>query len=516
MSAGGDDDEQRREMLIQSALLGAGSLEPSLVRALRARPFVARRYLALEGHRALNVFTDQVPLAAALGAGRDPVTVSAEESLQLARGRTRVTDPPEWFGVIRPSRLLAPPVESRAGEQQLRLDTNLVEAADDENDEDGSAEESKILKLFDNPLLNSQTLSRFLRKLLGTAGSSGDSNAGGEMPIGAVRRMHAPGVDAKPLPTRIHFTDDNNPGANVGVCGALYPEWDLHHGRYRSNWCRVINFPVAASPDSPSGSAPRDEVLRRRLSRIGLGPKLLRARPDGDELDIDALINLFGDLRSGYSPPENVYAQRRNLARNLGVLILLDASGSANETNPGGLAVHDHQRRAACTLAETLEELGDRVALYGFRSQSRHAVHLLAIKKFAQRFGALERARLSQLRPSGYTRLGAGIRGAGDILRSEAGTPHRLLVVLSDGYPYDDGYEGRYAEEDSRQALEELRADGVACLGISIGTTAGGDELSRVFGTTGHASAGVLSDLSPRMDQLFLSSLRELAAPKPL
>ena len=56
------------------------------------------------------------------------------------------------------------------------------------------------------------------------------------------------------------------------------------------------------------------------------------------------------------------------LARNLGVLILLDASGSATDADPDGLSVHDHQRRAAATLAVTLEELGDRVAVYGFRS----------------------------------------------------------------------------------------------------------------------------------------------------
>ena len=164
----------------------------------------------------------------------------------------------------------------------------------------------------------------------------------------------------------------------------------------------------------------------------------------------------------------------------------------------------------------TLEELGDRVAVYAFRSQGRHAVHLPAIKTFGQRFGAVGRARLNQLQPSGYTRLGAGIRGAGEILKTEAGTPNRLLVVLSDGFPYDDGYEGRYAEADAYKALEELRTDGVACLCLSIGAATATDALERVFGSAGCVSAATLADLSPQMDELFLSSLRELAAPKPL
>jgi nitric oxide reductase activation protein len=193
------------------------------------------------------------------------------------------------------------------------------------------------------------------------------------------------------------------------------------------------------------------------------------------------------------------------------VLILLDASGSANDADAEGRAVHEHQRQAAATLAAALEDLGDRVAVYAFRSQGRQAVHLPAIKTFDQRFGVTSRARVNQLQPFGYTRLGAGIRGAGEILKREAGTPSRLLVVLSDGFPYDDGYEGRYAEADAHRALSELRADGVACLCLSIGAATEAGNLERVFGAANHASAPTLSDLSPRMDQLFLSSLRELS-----
>jgi nitric oxide reductase activation protein len=165
-------------------------------------------------------------------------------------------------------------------------------------------------------------------------------------------------------------------------------------------------------------------------------------------------------------------------------------------------------------LAATLEELGDQVAVYGFRSHGRGAVHLMALKRFAQPFGAGGRARLNQLQPAGYTRLGAAIRHAGKILESESGTSHRLLVVLSDGFPYDDGYEARYAEADARKALEELRADGIACLCLSIGSSTPADALQRVFGSASHASAPTLADLSPRMDELFLAALRELAAPR--
>jgi len=517
VSAGSSAAQQRREIVLQSALLGAGSLEKHLMRPLRARPALARRYLALEGRRVLAVVAGRLPLAAALTID-DPRTTSSAESLEMAKGRGKIVDAPEWFGTIRPSLLLKraarPMIEATAAD--LRLEFEHVDHAEDGGDSDTELGESKILKLFESPLMKSNALANFLRELLGNSRSTGDSAAGAEMNVGSIRRVHATGSNAKPLSTRIRFTDDGKPGAAIGIGGALLPEWDAHHDRYRPDWCRVIDFPLTVTADISGAAVHHDDVLRRRLSRVGLGPKVLRSRADGDDLDIEALIDLVVDLRSGYSPPEHVYLERRKLARDLGVLILVDASGSATDADPGGLAVHEHQRRAAATIAATLEELGDRVAVYGFRSHGRHSVQLPAIKTFGQRFGAVARARLNQLQPSGYTRLGAGIRGAGEILRTQASTPNRLLLLLSDGYPYDEDYEGMYAEADVCKALEELRLEGIACLCLSVGSTGDADALDRVFGSTGYTSAATLAELSPRMDELFLSSLGELAAPTTL
>lgn len=523
VSAGGSVGEHRREMLVQAALLGAGSLDPRLVKGLRARATMARRYLALEGHRVLAELARQIPLDAAPLPVGSPGTASADESLEVARSRAKVDDPPEWFGVIRPSRLLAatagPGGQATNKDLKLQFDPiDIPESEDDDEDEDedgGKSGESKILKLFENPLINNQSMSDYFRKMFGGKRSEGEGAAGAEMTVRSIRRVQEAGANARPLPTRIQFTDDGKPGAAVGVGGALYPEWDVFNDRYKPDWCRVIDFPLTVDADVSDAGVVRDDVLRRRLARVGLGPKVLRGRADGDDLDIEALIDLFVDLQSGFSAPEHVYLERRKLARNLGVLILIDASGSAVDADSDGLAVHDHQRRAAATLAVTLEELGDRVAVYAFRSQGRHAVHLPAIKTFDQSFSAVGRARLNQLEPASYTRLGAGIRGAGEVLKNEAGTPNRLLLVLSDGFPYDDGYEGRYAEADASKALEELRSEGVACLCLSIGGSTEDDVLQRVFGSASFASAPALADLSPQMDELFMSALAELAAPKP-
>ena len=512
--AGRSLEEQRRAVVCQAALWGAGSFDPSVVRALRGRPKTARRYLALEGRRALAELAESVPLAAKLAtAAGVPSTVSAAASLEVACGRRAVPDPPEWFGAIRPSMLLKASVDGPGGaptEKDLRLALRLTETPETDDGEE-LGEESKIPKLFTNTLSNAKALNDFLSKVLGVSRSPGKGAAGEELAVGSLRRVGAVGPNARPLPVPLRHFDEDRPGPAGGVGGALYPEWNVTKNEYRPEWCRVLEFPLGSAPDISTGEVVHDEVLRRRLARLGLAPKVIRRQPDGDDIDVDALIDFAVAVRAGTSPNANVYLERRKLARSLGVLILLDASGSSTETDPAGLSVHEHQRRAAATLAATLEELGDRVAVYGFRSRGRAAVHMINLKSFGQRFGAGGRARLNQLEPAGYTRMGAAIRHAGEVLKTEAGTPNRLLLVLSDGFPYDDGYESRYAEADTHRALEEVRSDSIACLSLCIGASTPPDSLHRVFGAASHASAETLAELSPRMDELFLGALKELA-----
>ncbi|MFB1297951.1 nitric oxide reductase activation protein NorD [Mycobacterium sp. pW049] len=515
VAADADADRQRLQMLVQGALLGAGSLDSRYVKQLRARPALARRYLAVEGHRVLVEAARRLPLAQEATSDSPPRSASTSESLQIAASRTKLDAAPEWFGSIRPSKLVRAHMSSgtRAtdGDAGMQFDLDPT-GADSEDDE--PAEKSRFLRLFEAPLGAAATAS-FLRSLFGSSRSAGDEGAGGELSVGSTLRTPRAGAGARPAPTPIRFTGAEKPGATVGVGGSWFPEWDVHRSGYREDWCRVVDFPVTATVEFDASFRTHDAILRRRLARVGLDPAVLRRRPDGDDVDTDALIDLSVDLHSGFSPREHVYIDRRKITRNLGVLILLDASGSAIDTDHDGLAVHDHQRRAAAPLATALDDLGDRVAVYGFRSQGRRAVQLPLVKSFGERFGAAGRARLAQLHPSGYTRLGAGIRGAGEIIKRTAGTPHRLLVVPSDGFPYDDGYEGRYAEADARRALEELRGDGVACLCLSIGASTDADSLERVFGSACHAVGATLADLSPRMDELFLTALRELSAPRP-
>lgn len=516
VSATAGPAEQRREAIVQAALLGAGSFDAGYVSALRRNPRASRRYLALEGYRVLNDLRDRVPIAAGFGSIAAASTQNPTESLRVAHTHKKVADAPVWFGALRPWRLVGAAKSDAAAamaasDKELRLEFKLTDIKEADEDDEENSEESKILNSLQNPLFNSQLTSKMAQKILNMSRSLGQKVSGGEMAVGSIRRVDSVGPNARPSPVPLNFFEEDTPGRAKGFGGALYPEWDFRSGRYRREWCRVVDYPLWTIGVGEVGTVDRDEVLRRRLARLGLGPKVVRRRPDGEDLDTDALIDLAVDLHAGHSSNDHIYLERRKIARNLGVLILLDVSGSATESDLNKRTVHDIQRRAAATLTHTLEELGDRVAIYGFRSQGRSSVYMLALKPFSQRFGARGRAQLNRLEPGGYTRLGAAIRHSGELLKNDAGTPNRLLLVISDGFPYDDGYESRYAEADTAKALEEVRGSGIGCLCLSIGASTPDDTLNRVFGSASHANASTLAELSPRMDELVLGALKELA-----
>lgn len=76
------------DAVLQGALLAAGSLDREIVKSLRTRPPLARRYLAVEGYRALAEAAARLPVAAALHGGVDLESSSSTHSLAIAKSRT--------------------------------------------------------------------------------------------------------------------------------------------------------------------------------------------------------------------------------------------------------------------------------------------------------------------------------------------------------------------------------------------------------------------------------------------
>jgi nitric oxide reductase activation protein len=238
-----------------------------------------------------------------------------------------------------------------------------------------------------------------------------------------------------------------------------------------------------------------------------MGLDRVHRQQNGDDIDIDAAVEARVELVAGSAPDDAVYVDSLRRRRDLSVLLLLDVSGSAAEAGTAGKTVHEQQRWVAAALMAALHELGDRVALYAFRSQGRSDVQLMAVKRFDERYDTAVLRRLHGLKPGAYSRLGAAIRHGTEVLRTGSGTPRRLLVVLSDGLAYDHGYERAYGAADARKALVEARRQGTGCLCLTVGAGTDTEELRKAFGSAAHATVPRPQQLSNVIAPLFQSAL---------
>jgi hypothetical protein len=504
-SAEASPRDQLRCVAVQAALLAAGSLDPEIIRSLARRPALARRYLAVEGHRALAAQAAVLPTAVwslidhAVAARSE----SPAASLAIAMGRASVANPPEIFGTIRPRHVRArvdPPAEGPAARQHILRPrgADVLRELDD-----GEDDESVAPDFVSSPIGGGGLLGRLLEKLLGEARSGAGGPPGADAPTHRSRRA-ARVARSVPLTTANAPLPDHI--AAIEQRRTTYPEWDVHRRRYRHDWCTVVE--VEPKPEDLARIAmPETHALRRPLAHLGMELERRRRQPQGDDIDIDAAVEARVESLAGSPTDEATYVESQRHRRDLAVLILLDVSGSSGKASATGATVHEHQRAAAAALTTALHDLGDRVALYAFRSQGRSAVHVVPVKRFGDDLDMHVLSRLGGLVPGAYTRLGAAIRHGASILERDGGTSRRLLVVVSDGFAYDHGYEGRYGEADARRALAEARRRGMGCLCLSIGADTDVHALRRVFGTAAHATIPRAEQLAGVVGSLFRSAL---------
>lgn len=500
--------QQIESLAVQASLLAAGSLERDVVDGLVRRPTVARRYLAVEGHRALAALDALLPSSVRslirpdVAAGSD----SPAASLSAAQSRREIVDPPASFGTISVQRLLASlrrAERSRAQPQVARAQRTraLAQLA---HDATANATEGPFASQVS---AGGGVLGRWLAKLLSPVRQLRD---GGSPGAGATaywtRTGRRPGGRAM-FSTATAERANESPAGHRDE-GTTYPEWDVHARRYRHDWCTVREVEIERKEAAVRFRVADRTGLRRSLARLGLGIDRYHRQPQGDDIDIDAVIEARVDMLAGSAPDEVVFIDSVRRRRDLSVLLLLDVSGSAAEPAANGRTVHEQQRAAAAALMLALHELGDRVALYAYHSQGRSAVSLMPIKRFGEDAGALAMERLGSLEPGAYSRLGTAIRHGTAVLQDRGGTPRQLLVVLSDGLAYDHGYEPVYGAADARRALDEARRDGVGCVCLSVGASTDADTLRRVFGNAAHATLPEPEQLSHVMAPLFRAAIR--------
>jgi hypothetical protein len=498
--------DQLEALAVQASLLAAGSLEPDVVRRLGWGPPLARRYLAVEGHRALaaNEHLLPPPLRSLIDWNVAARGDSPAASLAAARSREAIADPPDSFGAIRARHLRGSndrrgaPAATREHVARRQRNAVLVELAEDDDGEVGTASHS-----FTSPVGGGGAIGRLLQRMLEMVRQLGSG---------------APGVDAPTHRTRAGKRSGSNAAIWTGMAGTLedavgegrgtkHPEWDVHRQRYLPDWCTVQEIEPRPRDGAPLLVSDR-YGLRRPLARLGTGLDSCHRQVQGDDIDIDAAVEARVDVMAGSAPREAVYVDSLRRRRDLAVLILLDVSGSVAEPGATGEIVHEHQRAAAAALMVALHDLGDRVALYAFHSQGRSAVHLVRVKRFDDDLDTAVMRRLRGLVPGAYSRLGAAIRHGAAVLQERGGTSRRLLVVLSDGLAYDHGYEPVYGAADARRALAEARRQGSGCLCLSIGASTDAEALRRVFGSAAHAAIPRPEHLRQVIGPLFRAALR--------
>lgn len=504
------DAVRLRALAVQASLIAAGSLEPDVMGSLVRQRRLARRYLAIEGHRALVSNAELLPLVLAELGNRDIAsrTDSASASLAIAAGRETIDEPAPVFGVIRAAKVLAAGSEAAAQQDQTAPQHVPRTAGKQELEElgDGEVDDSDDPDLFTSPVGGGGLIGKWFKKLLSSARKTGSGGGppGADSPThrinSAARGRHA--VSSLAAVSGADVDDGDARGT-----GLRYPEWDVTRKRYRPDWCTVRE--VEPKVKDTATQAIDDAIgVRRPLSRLGMGLHRRHRQPQGDDIDIDAAVEARVEIRAGSVPDEAVYLDSLRRRRDLSVLLLLDVSGSTAEPGTLGRTVHEQQRAAVANLAVALHDLGDRVALYAYYSQGRAAVSMVPVKRFDDHLDSRIIRRLNSLEPGAYSRLGAAIRHGAAVLESCGGTSRRLLVVLSDGLAYDHGYERDYGAADARRALTEARRRGTGCVCLTIGAGTDVPSLRRVFGNTAHAIIARPEQLAGVIGPLFRCALR--------
>ena len=313
-------------------------------------------------------------------------------------------------------------------------------------------------------------------------------------------------------------SDDEPPGRRIAI-----DEWDYRQQRLLPDWCTLFECRQHGSDTLFMARVRhRHAALARRVHSqfAAWRPEgLLRVHgaADGDELELDRVVQALVDRRAGVIDDAAWYVRRDRAQRDVATALLVDTSASTDFVLPDASAVGpprpapsaqadavylydlalapppadarpqrrviDVAKEALALMCDALHALGDCFAVYTFSGQGRAQVDFRVVKSFDEAVSSRTAAAIAALRPHGATRTGAAIRHATARLVNQPQRRH-ALIVLTDGYPEDIDYgrqprDLRYGLEDTAHALREARTLGVQTFCLSI-DPAGHDYLRRM------------------------------------
>ena len=290
-------------------------------------------------------------------------------------------------------------------------------------------------------------------------------------------------------------------GLEVAPDVIRYREWDYLRQRFREGYC-IMNESEVPPVDDEFVEQTLEKYsgllksIKRTFEAVLGESKLLRRQSQGDDIDVDALVEAHADFINGQEMSEYVYTRYRNRERSIAVMFMVDMSGSTHGW------INDAERESLILLSEALETLGDLYAIYGFSGKTNKRCETYRVKRFDEAYTPLVRQRISGIRSKGFTRMGVAIRHLGHLLNMTRART-KILITLSDGRPEDyDAYRGRYAVEDTRHALQELRQEGVHPFCITIDTEAQ-DYLPHMYGAANYTVIHEVNKLPLKVADIY-------------
>ncbi|HFD32515.1 MAG TPA: VWA domain-containing protein [Gammaproteobacteria bacterium] len=314
--------------------------------------------------------------------------------------------------------------------------------------------------------------------------------------------------DSKSTAKRIRF-DLDLPSAESDDTplgeGILLPEWDYRKSELIKDFCCLQPMLADAAEAIELPSALRGSAKKLRSQFEALVPSRIwyKGQKEGSEVDLDAYLDFITEQHQSQAVAEQgMFREFRGGIRDMACLLLADLSLSTDSYVNNHARVIDVIRDSLLLFAEALSATGDQFAMYGFSSRYRQHIRFHTLKNFNESHNNISRGRINAIKPGYYTRMGAAIRQASEIL-SQQPASQQLLLLLTDGKPNDlDLYDGRYGIEDTRMALIEARRKGLQPFCVTIDEK-GGEYLPYMFGAENFVVIRKASELPKELPLLY-------------
>ena len=416
----------------------------------------------------------------------------------------------------------------------------LLEQLRMQQDQGGEASGEPITQeMLEELLQNSAELE--LEAVQGEIQQSSNTMANNLMKEAGVDAPQSPEFGQGPL---VHVDEDGGALEASEPQTFVYDEWDFRADDYKPRWCIVRQKTMQEGDPSYYGNTLGNygtlvtQIRRQFEMMVPEMFRKVRRLEDGEEIDIDEIIEAFVDMRTGASPSDKFYWRRNKVQRDVAVAFLLDTSASTAEaiddtrkntddwdapddpveymvwlrTRRGEAMrrsykrIIDVEKEAIVLLINALEAIGDLYGIYGFSGYGRENVEFYTIKDLDENFSDRVKKRIDRIAPLHATRMGPAIRHTTYKLdKQDART--KLMFLISDGRPQDRGYsregvEKEYAVHDTKMALDEAKNKGINAFALTVDKN-GHDYLKTMCSDMGYEVLDDIYELPSRLLYLY-------------